>query len=151
MSSRPLLAEAYGSLRALSTEIDRLDQAAADRFGLNRTDMRVLEILGDGPLAPTALAHRLGMTTGGVTSVLDRLERAGYVRRRNDPRDRRRQIVETTPATAAREREVFESLIDATTRFLDSYTDEQLLVINDFLSRMRRLTATHAESIAARS
>jgi DNA-binding MarR family transcriptional regulator len=151
MSSRPLLAEAYGSLRALSTEIDRLDQAAADRFGLNRTDMRVLEILGDGPLAPTALAHRLGMTTGGVTSVLDRLERAGYVRRRNDPRDRRRQIVETTPATAAREREVFESLIDATTRFLDSYTDEQLLVINDFLSRMRRLTATHAESLAARS
>ena len=151
MPSRPILAETYGSLRALSTEIDRLDQAAADRFGLNRTDMRVLEILGDGPLAPTALAHRLGMTTGGVTSVLDRLERAGYVQRRNDPRDRRRQIVETTPATAAREREVFESLIDATTRFLGSYTDEQLLVINDFLSRMGRLTATHAESLAARS
>src|SRR5262245_24034554 len=137
MLSRPLLGEAYGSLRALTTEIDRLDQVAADRFGLNRTDMRVLDILGGGPLAPTALAHRLGSTTGGVTSVLDRLERAGSVRRRNDPHDRRRQIVEATPATAAREREVFHDLIDATTRCLDSYTDEQLVVINDFLSRMR--------------
>src|SRR5215475_15995773 len=104
MAQQSLAGEAYAKMRALSTEIDRLDQAAADRFGLNRTDMRALDILGNGPLAPSALAQRLGITTGGLTSVLDRLERAGYVRRRNDPHDRRRQIVETTPATAARER-----------------------------------------------
>src|SRR6516225_10610640 len=108
MSERVLPARVTGSLRALSTEIDRLDQAAADRYGLNRTDMRALDIVSAaGPLAPTGLARRLGFTTGGVTAVLDRLEHAGYIRRRPDPRDRRRQVVQTTSATAARDQEVF--------------------------------------------
>src|SRR5215831_596072 len=89
MSERALPARVAGSLRALSTEIDRLDQAAADRYGLNRTDMRALDIISAAaPLAPTDLARRLGFTTGGVTTVLDRLEHAGYVRRTPDPTDR---------------------------------------------------------------
>ena len=104
MPDRALAGEIAGRLRALSTEIDRLDQAAADQYGLNRTDMRALDIIGQaGPLAPTALARRHGFTTGGVTTVLDRLERAGYIRRRPDPRDRRSQVVQTTSATAARD------------------------------------------------
>src|SRR5262247_1705136 len=112
MPEQALPARVADGLRALSTEIDRLDQAAADRYGLNRTDMRALDIVGRaGPLAPTALARRLGITTGGVTSVLDRLEQAGYIRRRPDPGDRRRQVVETTEATAARDKEVFGDLI----------------------------------------
>src|SRR5262245_62549341 len=114
MPERALPRQVAASLRALSTEIDRLDQAAADRYGLNRTDMRALDIVGQaGPLAPTALARMLGFTTGGVTSVLDRLERAGYVRRRPDPNDRR-QVVQATEATAARDQEVFGDLIRGT-------------------------------------
>ena len=150
MAQQSLAGEAYAKMRALSTEIDRLDQAAADRFGLNRTDMRALDILSNGPLAPSALAQRLGITTGGLTSVVDRLEKAGYVRRRNDPRDRRRQVVETTEATVARGREVFQGLIEATTQFLSTYTDEQLLLINDFLTRMGRLTTAYAETLSGR-
>jgi len=150
MAQQSLAGEAYAKMRALSTEIDRLDQAAADRFGLNRTDMRALDILSNGPLAPSALAQRLGITTGGLTSVVDRLEKAGYVRRRNDPRDRRRQVVETTEATVARGREVFQGLIEATTQFLSTYTDEQLLLINDFLTRMGRLTTAYAETLSRR-
>jgi len=148
MGSRSLPGQVFGSLRALGTEIDRLDQAAADRYGLNRTDMRALDILGSkGPLAPTDLARLLGFTTGGVTSVLDRLERAGYIRRRPAPGDRRRQVVETTPATDDRDQEVFGDLIRKTNKLLTSYTDEQLLVINDFLDRTRQLTAAHADAL----
>src|SRR5689334_19344681 len=94
-ASRPAVAAVLSELRGLSTEIDRLDQRAADRFGVNRTDLRALELLGAaGKLAPTALAAAIGFTTGGVTTVLDRLERAGYVRRRPDPDDRRKVVVE---------------------------------------------------------
>jgi DNA-binding MarR family transcriptional regulator len=149
-AERSLPGQVAGSLRALSTEIDRLDQAAADRYGLNRTDMRALDILGRaGPLAPTALARLLGFTTGGVTTVLDRLEKAGYIRRRPDPGDRRRQVVETTAATAARDEEVFGALIRATTGLLAGYTDDQLLVINDFLDRARQVTAAHADALGS--
>jgi len=148
MPDRALAGEIAGRLRALSTEIDRLDQAAADQYGLNRTDMRALDIIGQaGALAPTALARRLGFTTGGVTTVLDRLERAGYIRRRPDPRDRRRQVVQTTSATAARDQEVFGDLIRGTGDLLAAYTDDQLQVIGDFLDRTRQLTAAYADAL----
>ena len=150
MAERALPGQVAGGLRALSTQIDRLDQAAADRYGLNRTDMRALDILGRaGPLAPTALAHLLGFTTGGVTTVLDRLEKAGYIRRRPDPGDRRRQVVETTEATAARDEEVFGDLIRGTRDLLAGYTDDELLVIRDFLDRVRQLTAAHADGLGS--
>jgi DNA-binding MarR family transcriptional regulator len=149
MAERSLPGQVAGGLRALSTEIDRLDQAAADRYGLNRTDMRALDILGRaGPLAPTALARLLGFTTGGVTTVLDRLEKAGYIRRRPDPGDRRRQVVQTTEATAARDEEVFGDLIRATRGLVANYTDDELLVILGFLDRVRQVTAAHADALA---
>lgn len=149
MTTRVLPRQVAASLRALSTEIDRLDQVAADRYGLNRTDMRALDIVGQaGPLAPTALARLLGFTTGGVTSVLDRLERAGYVRRRPDPNDRRRQVVHATEATTARDQEIFGDLIRRTSMLLATYTDDQLQVIHDFLDRTRQLTAEYADTLS---
>jgi DNA-binding MarR family transcriptional regulator len=148
MAERALPGQVIGSLRALSTEMDRLDQAAADSYGLNRTDMQALDILGRaGPIAPTALARQLGFTTGGVTTVLDRLEKAGYIRRRPDPGDRRRQVVETTEATAARDEEVFGDLIRGTRELLADHTNDELLVIRDFLDRVRELTAAHADAL----
>src|SRR6185312_10793642 len=89
-ASRPPVEATLAELRALSAAIDRLDQLAADRFGVNRTDLRCLELLSTvGALSPTALATALGMTTGGVTTVIDRLERAGYACRRPAAHDRR--------------------------------------------------------------
>ena len=150
MSERALPAQVTGGLRALSTEIDRLDQAAADQYGLNRTDMRALDIIGRaGPLAPTDLARQLGFTTGGVTTVLDRLERAGYIRRRPGSGDRRRLLVEATEATAARDAEVFGDLIRQTSDLLARYTDQQLQVIDDFLTRTRQLTAAYADALSS--
>jgi DNA-binding MarR family transcriptional regulator len=149
MTSQELRDQVAADLRRLSTEIDRLDQAAADRYGLNRTDMRALDIVGmTGPLAPTALARMLGFTTGGVTSVLDRLELAGYIRRQPHPGDRRRQVVQVTEATAARDREVFGELMARTGELLTSYTSDQLLAIHDFLDRIGQLTAAHADSLS---
>jgi DNA-binding MarR family transcriptional regulator len=150
MSERALPARVTDSLRALSTEIDRLDQAAADRYGLNRTDMRALDIINrSGPLAPTDLARLLGFTTGGVTTVLDRLEQAGYIRRRPASGDRRRLLVEVTEATAARDAEVFGGLIGRTSDLLATYTDDQLLVLHDFLTRIRQLTAAYADELSS--
>jgi DNA-binding MarR family transcriptional regulator len=151
MLERALPAQVTGSLRALSTEMDRLDRAAADLYGLNRTDMRALEIVGRaGPVTPTHLARLLGFTTGGVTTVLDRLERAGYVRRQADAADRRRLVVEVTEATAARDQAAFGDLIRQTGELLATYTEDQLAVIDDFLTRARQLTATYASTLTGR-
>ena len=148
--SSPHAGIVIAGLRALSSEMDRLDEVAAQLYGLNRTDMRALEIVGRrGPIAPSELARLLGFTTGGVTTVLDRLEQAGYIRRRPAPADRRRLLVEATAATAARDAEVFGPLIRHTTDLLATYTSDQLQVIDDFLTRTRQLTAVYADTLTS--
>lgn len=145
----PRAQSVLGALRALSTEIDILDHVAADRYGLNLTDMSGLDIVGQaGPISPTHLAHRMGFTTGGITSVLDRLERAGYVRRVADPHDRRRLLIEKTDATAERDREVFGDLARKTVNSLRGYSEAELVLIQGFLERTREITAAHAGDLA---
>jgi len=139
MSSNPLrvvdpaVSEVQAELRGLSTQIDRLDGIAAERFGLNRTDLRALDLLrSTGVLAPTELARALGFTTGGVTTVIDRLERAGYVLRTQDPADRRRLVLE--PTTAA---------------MIATYSAAEQATIRDFLRRSRDITAAHVDRLLA--
>jgi DNA-binding MarR family transcriptional regulator len=141
-------AEVIASLRALGSEMDRLDEVAAQLYGLNRTDMRALDVIGrSGPLAPSELARSLGFTTGGITTVLDRLERAGYVRRRPDPTDRRRLLVEVTEATTKRDQAVFGGLIRATVDFARGYSDDDLNLVLRFLDGTRDLTAAHSHAL----
>ena len=117
-------------------------------YGLNRTDMRALDILGrEGPLTPTNLARALGFTTGGVTTVIDRLERAAYVRRRSDPADRRRLTVEVTDATRERDAAVFGPLAGATETAVGSYSEDELELLRGFLDRVRGIVAGHIEAL----
>jgi DNA-binding MarR family transcriptional regulator len=146
-ANRPLVEVVLAALRALSSEIDRLDEVAAERFMVNRTDLRCLELLSAaGALAPTALAAALGFTTGGVTTVIDRLERAGYASRRPDPRDRRKIIVEATDLLAAREGEIFGELLRASQALVASYSDAELETIRDFLDRSRAMIGAQANA-----
>ncbi len=151
-SDRPLVGSALATLRGLSAEIDRLDGFAAERFGVNRTDLRCLELLSaTRALAPTALAAALGVTTGGMTAIIDRLERAGYARRRPDPHDRRKLIVEATELLLAREEEIFGELLRATEVLAASYPDAELETIRGFLERSRALIHAAAQERIATS
>src|SRR5687768_7436133 len=73
------------------------NRAAADLVGMNQTDWDCLDVLDwTGPITAGDLAKRVGLTSGAITGVLDRLEKAGLARRVADPGDRRRVIVEVT-------------------------------------------------------
>jgi DNA-binding MarR family transcriptional regulator len=151
-STRLLVGAVQAELRGLGAEVDRLDDVAAEHFGLNRTDLRCLELLGQaGVLTPTELAKALGFTTGGMTTVIDRLERAGYARRRSDSADRRRIIVEATELAAQREAEVFGRLIQTTEALAAAYSDADLATIRDFLGRSRETIAAHVEALLGQS
>ena len=147
--SSPHAGTVIAGLRALSSEMDRLDEMAAQIYGLNRTDMRALEIVGrTRPIAPSELARLLGFTTGGVTTVVDRLERAGYVHRQPDPADRRRLTVEATGATGDRDRAVFGPLMQATASLLRRYSEAELRTVVAFLDGMREVTADFTDRLA---
>ena len=120
---------------------DALDQAVADRFGLNRTDARALDVLDqhEGPITAGELAQAMHLTTGAVTSVLDRLERAGWAKRVRDPDDRRRVLVQATPKVKKMGDSIYGSDEDVLRTFPD-YTQEQLELLIDFTRRGRAWT-----------
>ena len=97
----------------VALHIERMQETAFGRFGLNRGEMGVLGALAlAGPkqqLSPTQLFKGLMLSSAGITSRLDRLERGGYVKRTRHPRDRRGVLVELTPAG----RKVFEQAVGA--------------------------------------
>ena len=90
------------ALRAQATRTVVFHSAVAARLGITVTDLSALNMLSmAGPLTPGQLADRLGITRGGaVTTVVDRLEKAGYVRRSRDEEDRRRVRVELVAVRA---------------------------------------------------
>jgi DNA-binding MarR family transcriptional regulator len=142
VSSQDKAITVRAALRRLTAEIDGLDQRTANHFGINRSDLRCLDVLrGLGPTTPTTLASAVGMTTGGLSLALDRLEAAGYVTRRPNSNDRRSVIIEPTEHLAQVEREIFGPLGRRMGEIIARYPEADLEVIRDFLDRVAEAAA----------
>jgi DNA-binding MarR family transcriptional regulator len=83
--------------RRLHAAVDDLDAKTADSIDISRNDLRCLNLLEHGPLTPKALSLSLGLTSGSVTSLLDRLEKRGFIKRLSHPEDRRALLVQLEP------------------------------------------------------
>ena len=113
---------------------DRFHDAVAAYLGVNRTDLRCLDILDlTGRRTAGELAAEMGMSTGAVTALLDRVEKAGYVRRVRDPGDRRRVLVELTEQARQRGWDIYQPFTELTGPTFTRFTDEQLATVRDFL------------------
>ena len=139
-------------LREMSTETILFHQAVADFLGLHITDHKCLDYLFRfGAMPAGRLAELTGLTTGAVTGVIDRLEHAGYVRRTNDPKDRRRTIVEPTrnKKLESKLEKIFFPLRDRMYKILSGYSDRELAFLLDATTKF--LDQTHEESIKLRA
>jgi DNA-binding MarR family transcriptional regulator len=112
-----------------------LHHTTASKAGLNMTDAQCVNALSlDGPQTPGGLAQLMGITTGGaITAVIDRLEKAGYVRRSRDPDDRRRVIVELVEENVQRFGQYFAPIRQAFADRIDGYSDEQVGFLLEYL------------------
>lgn len=87
----------FQTMRMMSTQAIMLHQAVADSLGLNITDYKCMDLIARfGPMTAGKLSEYSGLTTGAITGVIDRLERTGYARRTDNPRDRRSVIIKLT-------------------------------------------------------
>ena len=102
---RAELAAAFAAaIRRTGSLMQLMSQAAADRIGINSTDLNCLNILSfRGQMTAGELARETGLTTASITGVVDRLEEAGFVRRERDPQDRRRVVVRLVLERAVRD------------------------------------------------
>lgn len=143
-----LIRQLMAEVRANQTDVDAFDHAVAERLGLNRTDHRCLDILErSGRITAGQLAEGADLTTGAVTAVLDRMERAGYVRRVRDTVDRRRVLIELTPKAHREVARYYRPLGEATERLLSRYKTAQIELILDFTRRGREMLAEHAARV----
>src|ERR1700730_11613934 len=121
-------------LRELAANFDALNKAFSPRAGLTRTDLRALDIISrQESLTAGQLAARLKLTTGAITGVLDRLERAGHARRTHDQDDRRRVVVQPTPEARRSGSVVFRALAEDMDQLLSSYSEQERDLIDNFL------------------
>jgi DNA-binding MarR family transcriptional regulator len=128
------------AVRRSQSRTDAYDEAVAAALGLNRTDFRCLDILStEGTLTAGRLAELMGLTSGAMTSVLDRLESAGYARRIRDTDDRRRVHVELTPKMHEAAEPYYRPLFEMSAKLYSRYSDEQLELLLDFLETAAEL------------
>jgi predicted transcriptional regulator len=126
-----------------------MSQAAADKIGVNTTDLNCLNILSfGGQMTAGELARATGLTTASITGVVDRLEQAGFVRRERDARDRRRVVIHMDLARVATiVIPVFAPMMQSWQRVADRYTDDELRLIVDFYDQIEEIIRTHLASI----
>ncbi|MFF3910687.1 MarR family winged helix-turn-helix transcriptional regulator [Streptomyces sp. NPDC001848] len=122
------------SMTDLAGALGRLNDLVAQRLGVAQTDLLCLHVLNRaGASTAGALSSQLGRTTGAVTHMIDRLEKAGYVRREPDPQDRRRVLVEASAPGLERIASFYEGMDARSRRLMATFSDDQLAAIHAFL------------------
>ncbi len=115
-------------------------QAVAERLGLNLTDMKCFGLLSrKGPLTGSQLAEELGLTGGAITNVVDRLERAGFVKRVRDAHDRRRWTVQPEPARIREVEQLYAPLGRGVVALFDEYNEQEQARILEFMARASQM------------
>jgi DNA-binding MarR family transcriptional regulator len=147
---RQLIEGLITAFRAGGNQDSAFENLAADRLGVNRTDLHCLNAIENaGGLTAGELAVEAGLTSGAVTGVVDRLERAGFARRIPDPDDRRRVKVEVTPEFYARAARIWGPLAAEWEASLAShFTAAELARITEFLRLTNEVGKRHLDRLA---
>lgn len=138
MSSRKresLLTSLHRAVRLFIAGASFMSQRAADALALHPTDMQFINLLDLlGPMTPGALAQCSGLSSGGVTVVLDRLAAAGYVRREANPHDRRSVLVHLERAQQRRVDSNYQDVQKQFAAVAAEFSDAELEVILRFFT-----------------
>lgn len=136
-----LMAAMERATRTISAQNVMISQAIAEQLGINTSDLECLdlarEVADDVAVTAGQLADWIGLTSGAITGVIDRLERAGLVKRQRDPKDRRKVMVCPTSGAQKTVPPLFAPLHEAMVGMWARYSDAQLELILDFLTNVR--------------
>ncbi|MBG0855888.1 MarR family transcriptional regulator [Streptomyces spinoverrucosus] len=133
-------------LRATTVELGLHSTRFANRNGMHPTDVRALIALMDAgrageEMTAGRLGAALGLNSAGTTALVDRLERAGHVRRVRGRRDRRQVVVEVDARAVDLGWASFGPLIERAVQLLRGYDERELAAIRGFLEGVREAAA----------
>jgi DNA-binding MarR family transcriptional regulator len=147
VSSRAQLLTALDeAIRKLGAQAVLVSELVAARVGLNCTDLECLDLLHlAGPTTAGQVSAHSGLTTGATTAVIDRLESAGFVKRRRDPHDRRVVLVEVLDNCLPEVAPLYRSLQEDLTKVNARYTNHDLDVVARYMTEANEALARHVE------
>lgn len=149
MSKDELIGEIAHELRKLQQSSDAFDEAAATHLGLNRTDLRCLDIvLSAGSLSAGELSVALRLSPAATTTVVDRLIRAGLVTRTEDSENRRRKLIDATAKAERVAAEVFDPVGVAGAKALTRFDFGELRTALEFLRTARDVQENQIERVS---
>ncbi len=122
--------------REMSVQTIMFHSAVAECLGLNATDHRCFDyILRMGGVTAGQLSRETGLTSGAITGVIDRLEKAGFARRQADPKDRRKVIIMPRPERLPELQKLFAPLSRSMGQMMSHFSDREAEVLVDFMKR----------------
>ena len=146
---RRRIAEAKQSLRELRIELAILNHRVGSRSEVKDGDFDCLDVITrHGPISPTTLARRIGVHLATMTGILDRLERGGWIARARDERDRRAVVVRGVPGKQRGIVRLYDGMNSSLDEILESYSDDQIDLIVDFLRRCAQAGQSAADQLA---
>jgi DNA-binding MarR family transcriptional regulator len=149
---RALVAALGMEFRKHQNATDAMDDVAVELLGINRTDGRCLDIIQqNGAMTAGQLAAATGLSPGAVTTILDRMEAAGYLQRVRGEEDRRKIMVELTPEATQRTWEIWGPVARWSENELGRYSESELNLVLDFLRRGRAYIEDYATKLRTRS
>jgi DNA-binding MarR family transcriptional regulator len=150
MSREGTIQNIVNKFREMSIEAVMFHQALADELGLYITDHKCVDIIHRfGAMPAGRLGEMTGLTTGAITGMIDRLEKAGYARRTNDPKDRRKTIVEPI-INKKLERKIemtFTPLHERMHKVLSSYSDNELNFLMEAMTQLTKQTREESKRL----
>ncbi len=142
MNSRKAIIESLNQvIQEMGTLTVLHTNAIASKINLSATEFEALDIIGRyQPLSAGQLASYCGLTTGGTTGIVDRLEAAGFVKRVRDPEDRRRIFIEPVRKSAAEKKVwgLYRPMEKAFCETVAQYSDEELKCFTQFCENMNK-------------
>jgi DNA-binding MarR family transcriptional regulator len=149
--SKQQLIEALGRTIVLWQDAtQKHDETVGRIFDLNASERLCLSFLWPGPQTASAVARHVGLTPAAVTALIDRLERRGFVRRKSDPNDRRKVLVEAAEAAQRVTAEAYLPLGAAGSELLSRYSMEELRVVAEILAESLAMQERMTEQLRAR-
>jgi len=146
-SRQALITKAGIAMQAYQRSTQAFDDAVGRALGLNPADLRCLDWLVDGAKSAGELSAGTGLSSAATTTLIDRLERKGFVRRVGDPADRRRVLVEMTQDGREHVNRFYGPIVKEGSALFADATDEQLAQMRDWLVAARKLTDRHRDRI----
>jgi DNA-binding MarR family transcriptional regulator len=137
-------------LRSFTTSAVLAANSVAQKVGMGMNELKCAEFLVRmGPMSAGKLAELAGLTTGAITGIVDRLEKAGWAKRVADPTDRRRVIVHPGPQDTATVDELYTDYMDSLSALLEDYSDSELVLITGFIDGLIQLNQEQAKRLHA--